>query len=240
MPAELITQGARFEERLTMNDKASALEPLVQQLRSLMKDDEALPAERPLAEMLGVKRHQLRRALQLVRGRSQTQAPSGRRARVARKVTPSIRYGNTDLMAPPALVAATSPIEVIEMRLAIEAALARMAAVRATPAEIDAMQDLLDTSSGEGQTRAADIAFHRAIAEAAHSTLALAVHGVVSSLDSDSRLHVVLPGETLAVERQQHQAIMDAISARDSEAAERAMISHLRSVELWLLRRRTG
>lgn len=120
------------------------------------------------------------------------------------------------------------------MRLAIEPMLARMAALRATPTEIEAMQAELERGIAAGQPRSADIALHRAICSAAHNTLATALQSFIASLDDDYRLRWTLPPETLARELEEHRTIVRAIAGRDPVAAERAMADHLRSVQIWL------
>src|SRR6516165_342509 len=77
-----------------------------------------LGSERALADALNVKRHQLRRALAAMR-------PNGEH-----------------------LVRATNPLEVIEMRIAIEPFLARLAALRASPFEMAAINDAATTAAG--------------------------------------------------------------------------------------------
>lgn len=215
------------------------LDALVARVRARIEAGEPMPAERPLAEILGVKRHQLRRALDVLRA-SGAYAPSRRRtAATALRPRPS-RSGAATVTAPRAVADATSPIEVVEMRLAIEPMLARMAAMRATPAEIEAMQAELAAGIAAGQPRTADIALHRAICGAAHNTLATALLSFIASLDDDHRLRWTLRPETLAREREEHVAIVRAIAERDPLAAERAMTDHLRSVETWLHRRHDG
>ena len=213
------------------------LESLVTRLRSLIGQGAPLPAERPLAVRFGVKRHQLRRALEVLRASGDYGAAPPRRAARTR---PAARGTAIQVTAPQTLDEATNPIAVIEIRLAFEPALARMAAMRATPAEIEAMQALLSAALRDGQPRSADIGFHRAITAAAHSALANAMLSLINSLDNDQRLRVRLPEETLAREREEHMAIMTAIADRDPVAAERAMASHLHAAELWLLRRQSN
>src|SRR2546423_10792184 len=92
---------------------------LAGELRARLASGEVLPAERALAEQYGVKRHRVRQALGLLR--EYGDLDSSRRTSVA--------DGES-------LIRSTNPLEVIELRLALEPALARLAAVRASPLEI--------------------------------------------------------------------------------------------------------
>ena len=82
-----------------------------------------MPAERTIARQLNVKRHQLRGALEVLRANGEIGPPTSRR-------------GGSGLRREESLIRTTNPIEVIEMRLAIEPSLARLAALRASPLEI--------------------------------------------------------------------------------------------------------
>jgi DNA-binding FadR family transcriptional regulator len=117
---------------------------LLARLRDRAARGEGLPAERDLATELAVTRHQLRRALADLRERGElgpTPAPRGL-GRSAR-----------------ALVRRTHPIEVAELRAILEPALARMAAVRATPIDVRRIQRA-STTMAEQQSASADLDFH--------------------------------------------------------------------------------
>ena len=75
-----------------------------------------------MAEALNVKRHQLRRALKALRA-------NGEIAPAEAKRKPLVGHNGEYL------VRDTNPMEVIEMRIAIEPFLARLAALRASPAK---------------------------------------------------------------------------------------------------------
>ncbi|RUU19401.1 FadR family transcriptional regulator, partial [Mesorhizobium sp. M6A.T.Ca.TU.002.02.2.1] len=144
-----------FEPQIVSSD----LDDIIAAVRRLQQGGGKLPSERDLAEHLNVKRHQLRKALELLR-----QSGDLKPARARRAPTALPRYGEE-------LVRVTNPIEVLELRLLMEPGLARLASLRASSFEtariIDAATTPENASSG-----AVDFAFHLAIVAAARNHLA--------------------------------------------------------------------
>lgn len=200
---------------------------LVAALRALLVDSGSLPSERLLAERLSVKRHQLRRALEILRTEGQLQPAQPRRGE------PGVARGE-------ALIRSTNPIEVIELRLALEPALARLAALRATPLDIVRIERAATTPAGV-ERGAADLSFHKAVAMATGNTLAADFYALLRRVGSDARLHIKrrdpeCPNRVMQRDRE-HRAIADAIAARDPDGAETAMREHLVSVQAQILGR---
>src|ERR1700677_3710614 len=127
-----------------------AFNRLVDTLRERFATTGSLPAERTIAKQLNVKRHQLRGALEVLRANGEIGPPTSRR-------------GGSGLRREESLILATNPIEIIEMRFAIEPSLARLAALRASPLEIAHILRAA-TTSGDVDTGAADLIFHKTIA----------------------------------------------------------------------------
>ena len=196
---------------------------LVRQLRDRLTSGEALPAERALADQYGVKRHRVRQALALLR--EQGDLDSSRRSGGANGES---------------LIRSTNPLEVIEVRLALEPALARLAAVRATPLEIARIMRAATTPS-DMQRSTADLVFHRLVAAASGNGLAADLYALLRKVGSDARVRVQTSAppcpNRLAQRDQEHHGVAEAIAARDPEGAEAAMRAHLNAVHRIILNR---
>lgn len=202
---------------------------ILEEIRAVLSEDGGIPPERVLAERLGIKRHRLRQALDQLRARGEIgRVKVGRRA--ARP-------------APPAgadLARETSPVEVIELRLMIEPALARLAALRASPAEIARIVQAATTPPGASYG-GADLAFHKAVATGARNTLAASLYQLLRQIGTDARVR--LADETTSCPNRlmrrdaEHRVIAEAIAARDPDAAEQAMRAHLAAVQRMIMER---
>lgn len=198
-------------------------EALVDAVRGIIARTGGIPPERAVAEELSVKRHTLRRALESLRASGELEpARAGRRA-----AAPELPQKN--------LINSTNPFEVMEMRLVLEPALARLAALRASPAEIERIRRAAVTPPGADAT-AADMAFHKAIAAGARNSLASELYVLLHRVASDGRLRFTDSDAALLPERvrerdAEHARIAAAVAARDPEGAERAMWRHLAAVQ---------
>ncbi|HSU43043.1 MAG TPA: FCD domain-containing protein [Casimicrobiaceae bacterium] len=210
-----------------MRDQAQPQAPdvstLARRLRERLAGGETLPAERALAGQYAVKRHRVRQALALLR--EQGDLDSSRRS------------GAADGEA---LIRSTNPLEVIEVRLALEPALARLAAVRATPLEIARIMRAATTPS-DMQRSTADLVFHKLVAAASGNGLAADLYALLRKVGADARVRVQSTAppcpNRLAQRDQEHHGVAEAIAARDPEGAEAAMRAHLNAVHRIILNR---
>ena len=185
-----------------------------------------LPSERELARQINVNRHQIRRALEVLRESNEIE-PAG-----ARRAAASLARGSV-------LTRDTNPVEVIEVRMALEPALARLAAVRASPLDIARIQKA--AIACDGDAGAIDLAFHKAIAAGARNNLAAGLYFLLREIGRDARLRLgrnaPLCPKRLQQRNAEHKSVAEAIAARDAEAAERAMRLHLMNVHKLVMNR---
>jgi GntR family transcriptional regulator, transcriptional repressor for pyruvate dehydrogenase complex len=186
-----------------------------------------LGSERAMAETLKVKRHQLRRALSALRANGEIAPAEARRK-------PLLGHNGENL------VRATNPMEVIEMRIAIEPFLARLAALRASPSEMTAIEQAATTAAGV-DSGAADLNFHKLIAASSGNRLAASLYGLLRRVASDARIRLNVnrpncPNRTRQRDAE-HRGIAQAILARDPDAAEHAMRLHLAAVQKLVIER---
>ncbi len=187
---------------------ALSVEELAARIRALYDETGTVPAERALAEKLGVARYTLRRALQILREQDAIPAARPRsRGRATR-----VRHED--------LVSVTNPLEVAELRRMIEPVFARLAAMRATPSDIAAMQKELERG------HAPDV--HRIIAQSTGNALAAEIYGLLRQIEGDARLGIDTGKSGESVERQ--RAIVEAIAARAPDKASEAMTDTLAEI----------
>jgi DNA-binding FadR family transcriptional regulator len=218
-----------------------------------------MPPERSLASELGVGRRSLRRALEVLEREGRISRHQGRGTFIngvnglpggdvgkesgPALVRAAVRAG-TDLRTNPAfanILDHTNPLEVIEVRLAIEPVMARLAAFRASQAEIDKLVAIADeTRAAPDSTRyeEADVRFHRTIAEIARNALFLAVFDTLHASQRDAAWRRL--GENARCFKRQsvyadfHQEISSAIAARQGEKAQELMQRHLSDVQRYI------
>ncbi|WP_378941276.1 FadR/GntR family transcriptional regulator [Mesorhizobium sp. ANAO-SY3R2] len=206
------------------------MDEIVAAVRRLQQQEGKLPSERDLAEQLNVKRHQLRKALELLR-RSGSLEP----ARAKRSGSTTLpRYGEE-------LIRLTNPLEVVELRLILEPSLARLASLRASPFEIARITDAA-TTQDQARSGEVDLAFHLAIANAARNYLAGEFYKMLRQVGIDARVQVAHTEPATCPKRiaqrdSEHRLIADAIARRDPEAAAAAMRSHLLAVQMRIMER---
>lgn len=187
---------------------------IAERIRENYPDQTALPAERKLAEDLGINRYVLRQALHHLRAQGAI-APAQPRAQ-PRKARSK----------PDDLVSMTNPLEVAELRRMMEPVFARLAAMRATPSDIAAMQKELD-SGGAGGAR--DL--HLLIAQSTGNTLAAELFSLLRRIEEDARLGGAAGSrDTSAEDVERRRAIVDAIASRAPDKASAAMSDTLNAL----------
>jgi GntR family transcriptional repressor for pyruvate dehydrogenase complex len=209
---------------------ADGLAPLVEAVREIIGETGSMPSERAIAQQLNVKRHRLRRALEALRAGGEI-GP----ARAGRRASSDVRSGD-------ALVRGTNPLEIVELRMVLEPALARLAALRASPFEISRIQRMATTQPG-ANPGAADLAFHKSVATGSRNSLAAEFYALLRHVATDARLRLgdgdanTQCPNRIRERDGEHAAIAEAIAARDPEEAERTMRAHLGAVQRQILSR---
>lgn len=192
---------------------------------------EQLPAERELAEEIGVGRRAVRRALDVLEaeGRIWRRQGAGTFIAATRRV---------DAGAVARLPEMTTMFEVMEVRLLVEPALARLAALRAGAAQIARMGEIADKVAAADDLDSRELwdgALHRAIAAAAGNTLLLTLFDLVDRVRQDETWRHVREAlrtrGSMSLYVAQHADIVAAIGRRDPVAAERMMRRHLLSLQ---------
>ncbi|MEC5293853.1 FCD domain-containing protein [Aurantimonas sp. C2-6-R+9] len=187
-----------------------------------------LPPERELSVQFSVSRSTLRKALDHLEARGL----------IYRHVGRGTFFGRPGANRSAGLLEIgerTSPSELMELRLMIEPQIARLAAVRASPAEIAYMRHCVAKSMTVEEPEAYELwdsTLHRAIAEASHNTLVLAVFESANELRKLTvwgrlRAGLVTPRKNLLFWCEQHRGFVEAIAARDPGLAEQLARVHV-------------
>ncbi|MGE0242228.1 MAG: FadR/GntR family transcriptional regulator [Parvibaculaceae bacterium] len=218
-----------------------ALEKLRDLLRANGFDSTGrLPTERALSEELGVGRRAVRRALEVL----ETEGLIWRR-QGSGTYAGQPRHGLDQHVG--ILVDKTDFMEVMEVRLRIEPQLAQLAALRAKPADVRRMYDLIARIAESADADAHELwdgALHRLIAQCAGNRLFLAMFDVVNHVRQDQAWQKIRerarkaagPSGSKALLNQQHARIADAIAAHDPGKAGEAMRQHLLTLQENLIR----
>jgi len=206
------------------------------QLREMIGGPEAifenrLPPERSLAVELGVGRRTLRRALGTLESEGRILRHRGRGT--------FVRNGDLFDAADIAEVFEhTNPMEVMEVRLAVEPMMARLASLRASRCDIEKLQHLAEETRAADSAEdyvAADTAFHRRIAKASRNALNVALYEALSTVSRD--MSGKMPSENGRCYKSQaryashHMKITNAIATRDGDLAYQTMYDHLLDVQ---------
>jgi DNA-binding FadR family transcriptional regulator len=195
-----------------------------------------LMPERELAAHLGISRRAVRRALEVLEAEGVLTRRQGHGTFVA---------GNGAPLAAdplPQLLALNNPIDIIEVRLTLEPALARLAAMRASQCDIDRLVRMAEDTGSAGSPKEyarADAAFHRRIALAARNPVFLALFEAIMAVVEQATWrqgretgHCI---NNQAIYAQCHRDIAQAIAARNGDMAQERMRSHLSRVQQQLL-----
>ncbi|MGQ7248984.1 FCD domain-containing protein [Halomonas sp. V046] len=216
-------------ERKTLSEQvAEQLEAEI--LEGRLGENAQLPSERELMEQFGVGRPAVREALFYLQQLGLIAINSGTRARVIRPTAEAVMArlsGVTkQLLSKPA-----GQQYFQEARAMFEISLARHAAQHASDEDVEALREALahqrSVLGDEAAVKRADNDFHGVLAAIGRNPIYDAIHQALSEWLDDRRAQALQrPGEDLAA-LEAHTAIVEAIAARDVEAAEAAMRRHL-------------
>lgn len=185
-----------------------------------------LPAERQLAEQMGVSRTTVREALRVLEGEGYVESHRG----ATGGIVVLDQSASEDRIRPVVVERLAEFEELFDFRIAIEGAAARLAAVRRTEADLKHLQKAVDAMAEGWQTarfRAADSAFHLGIADAARN-------GFMRRAIEDARARMWIPIDrhvdtVFRTANRHHDEILQAIRRRDPDAAEAAAVAHLKT-----------
>ena len=223
---EAVIPPIEFVNRNISGQIADHLEKLI--MTGVLKPGERLPAERVLAERFKVSRTSIREALSELESKQLIERVQGRGSTVLDPMS------NTRKLA--AMLESTD-IELqnaTELRESLEPRIAPFAAQRALPTHLAALQGILekeaDESLSQAQSMKLDIQFHLLLAHATGNKLLLTILQFTFKCTEHVRelSHQTPTGRRIS--HMGHQAVFEAVSSSDAQAAEHAMERHLADV----------
>jgi GntR family transcriptional regulator, transcriptional repressor for pyruvate dehydrogenase complex len=204
-------------------------------LSGAIEPGESLPPERTLVEQTGLSRATVREALRILETEGLVVSRPGRNggARVQpvndNGVTTAVHF----LIRGRRLADAT----LRETREILEAATARLAAVRRTAPDLEEIAKIsarLEAAIDDLPRLTEENArWHIAVAQAGHNPLLTAFMKSIAAAISHpgGNAEPELPREGRAALMKAHRRVVEAIRARDADAAERRMLRHLRAYQ---------
>lgn len=194
----------------------------------LLPPGTCLPAERELCARMGIARSTLRQALTALGQSGHVYAVRG-------------RGGGTFVSDPqppadpPSAEMLAQWRETCDQRLAVELAVAVLAAQRAQPADLAALDELAGALEGALEDfpayRQADIRLHVGLAEATGSPRLVRAMTEAQGAMTDLIAYIAHPPQVLASSNSQHRRLLAAVRERDEMRAVRAMTEHLQGTE---------
>jgi DNA-binding FadR family transcriptional regulator len=186
---------------------------------------ERLPAEREMARSFGASRMTVRTALHQLEERNLIERKVGSGTFVVHERG----FGEREIAD------ITSPLELMDMRQALEPSMVRLAVLHGTARDLEALAQKLrrleQTQADRDQFTRCDQDFHMAIANATHNPLAMWIYQQINEVRqhtqwSKAKDKVLTPARVAEYNRQ-HRALFDSIAGRHAESAAELMNRHL-------------
>jgi GntR family transcriptional repressor for pyruvate dehydrogenase complex len=184
-----------------------------------------LPSERQLAARLGVSRPLVREALRTLVERGLVETTPSRGTFVRGDLSP----GQAPAILPSGSRNEITPGHIMELRGLVEPTAARLAAERATDAEIDTLGRVVDNLEAAHTVldRARwDIAFHALVARMSHNPLVERTFDSITPLVFELALRSNSNARVMAAALPFHRLVFNAIRDGDADCAYAAMVEH--------------
>jgi GntR family transcriptional repressor for pyruvate dehydrogenase complex len=196
-----------------------------------LKENDKLPPERQLSEMLGISRNSLREAIRVLDMLGVVRVDQGSgmvidSSRVSDAVTKHLTFA--------LLMNREKMNELFEARLVVETECASLAALRANESERALLhrtyQELCESRTDRPKSIALEIELHNIVARAAHNSVLEKILNSLKQILKESREatvpHTGVTPETVKV----HERLIAAIDARDSRSSADIMREHIAAV----------
>src|ERR1700680_1264216 len=216
-PVYKVVRTSRLYEQIVQQIEESVL-------NGSLKPGDQLPAERELAQRLGVSRTAVREAVKALREKGLVEAYSGRGTFVTDGTTQAARQ-SFDLMVK--IGQQEGAPHLAELRLILEPGIAALAAVRAKDDDLAALREavaVMDRAQDDPEAYIeADLDFHLGLAETVANPLILSLIDSIVGLLREQRIKIFNVEGGPQRGQVHHKRILDAMERRDAEVARTAM-----------------
>jgi GntR family transcriptional repressor for pyruvate dehydrogenase complex len=223
-PVYKVVRTSRLYEQIVQQIEESVL-------NGSLKPGDQLPAERDLAQRLGVSRTAVREAVKTLREKGLVEAYSGRGTFVTDGTSQAARQ-SFDLMVK--IGQQEGSPHLAELRLILEPGIAALAAERVKDEDLAAMREavaVMERSQKDPEAYIeADLDFHLALAETAANPLILSLIDSIVGLLREQRIKIFNVEGGPQRGQFHHKRILEAMERRDPEMARSAMRAHLEQV----------
>lgn len=204
-------------------------ELIMQSLLEAMEDGtiqvkDELPPERDLAEKLGVGRSSLRECLAILEYLNIIETKGNRKvvtkdSAYFRKAVSFVRLSSSEMV-----------VDSLEFRQAVEAAIVELACERATPEDMDRMNECILRMEQDIFDYVTDAEFHNCLARASHNAMFASTMDLLTTMIADLRLRYYRLPDYHRRTLESHRRIYEAIKARDKETAKKEVEGHIQLV----------
>src|SRR5579862_818769 len=223
-PVYKVVRTSRLYEQIVQQIEESVL-------NGSLKPGDQLPAERELAQRLGVSRTAVREAVKALREKGLVEAYSGRGTFITDGTSHAARQ-SFDLMIK--VGQQENSAHLAELRLILEPGIAALAAERAEEEHLAAMREAVAVMDRSQKDPAAyieaDLDFHLALAEAVANPLILSLIDSIVGLLREQRIRIFNVEGGPQRGQIHHKRILEAMEQRDPAMARSAMSAHLDQV----------
>jgi len=201
-----------------------------------LKPGDKLPAERVLAQMMGISRTSLREALKLLSAEGLVDIKHGKGVFIAENDPDHI----LKVFSAKKFVENNTLKDFFEIRKVLETQAAIWAAERSTAKQIenlerivtDTLSQLTDSDKANFVLLAKhDMLFHNFLAEVSGNGVLIQIMQNLIDLVDETRSHTLTIPKRPYISLDEHLAIVKAVKERNKEKARDAMLTHLQNVE---------
>ncbi len=195
--------------------------------------EERLPAERNLAQKFGVSRGTIRSVLNIL---EQQQL-------VTRQIGSGTFVSHRQLSNQQEISRVTSPLEMVDVRIAIEPQMVRLAIANASSHDLDELRSALrqceDCDGDPEKFARGDSAFHMALAHCSKNKLLYWLYERIGEVRRHSQWRTMkaklLTPDRIDYYNQQHRALYESIASRNTATSVKLIKEHLHGVHHDLL-----